>query len=221
MSKNKIMVNPNRPLPPELGKEYWETTAKMVLEYFFPERFVGLSVGGESPDLCNENTGIEVTSAEDSKSQEIDSLYSRQFAYGNDRQKKKALKRIEELGGRVEDFFLSHPSRHRDLGRVYKVIRLKTHKLNKNYKIFNKNYLFIYDTNLIFDQELQKMLLTMIECSAEYEIKFDSVFLCHFGGDLYEFNLENKSCFCINDSGRVVQQLAMDARKIIDNKYAK
>lgn len=219
MSKKKIIVDPNKPLPSELSKEYWETSAKLILEGFFPERFVDLSVDDEKPDLRNESTGVEVTSVEDRESQEIDSLYSRQYTYGNDEQKKKALKQIEKLGGHAEKYFLSHPGRHRDLNKIYKAVRTKTQKLNSYYEVFENNYLFIYDYSLIVDQELNIMLTMIIESSAGYNIKFDSVFLYCFGGDLYEFDLRNNTYTHINDSSKIVQQLVIDARNIINEKY--
>ena len=96
MKNGRIVIDPEKPLPTELSKEYWETFAKLILEYFFPEKFYDLSVDDEKPDLRNvsANIGIEVTSVENEKSREIDSLYTRQYAYGNDIQKEKALKRM-------------------------------------------------------------------------------------------------------------------------------
>lgn len=219
MNKKKIIVDPNRPLPPELAKEYWETSAKLILEKFFPERFFDLSVEGEKPDLRNKTTGVEVTSAEDRESQEMDSLYSRQYTYGSSKQKEKALERIEELGGRAEKYCLAHPGKSRDLSKIYYAVKRKMKKLNTNYYVFSRNYLFIYDSCFILDQELPEILSAMSDSSADYKIKFDSIFLYCFGGDLYEFDLRNNTYTHINDSSKIVQQLIIDARDLINKKY--
>ncbi|MDO4759426.1 MAG: hypothetical protein Q4A30_01400 [Candidatus Saccharibacteria bacterium] len=60
---------------------------------------------GEWPDLRNAEVGFEITSAENEESQEIDSLYLHRYMRGNEKQKEKTLKRIEELGGRAEKYF--------------------------------------------------------------------------------------------------------------------
>ncbi len=219
MRSKKIIVDPNRPLPPILAKEYWETSAKLILEHFFPERFFHLSVDSERPDLRNSNVGVEVTSAEDAEAQEMDSLYTRQYSYGDNEQKERALKRIKELGGRVEQYFLTHPGRARNLEKLSDVVRTKTQKLNSNYDIFPENYSFIYDSCLILDQELPEILSAISDSSADYKTKFDSIFMYCFGGDLYEFNLRNNTYAHINDSSKIVQQLVIDARNLINKKY--
>lgn len=220
MSK-QYTINPNAPLPPSLDTEYWETFAKLILEKFCPGRFYGLSVDGERPDLRNASAGVgvEVTSSESKESREIDSLYAQQYIYGNHEQKKKALKRIEELGGKVEEYFLMHPTMNRDPGRIYTVIENKTKKLNKNYEIFNENDLFIFDSILILDQELPEILKHITESSAN-NISFKRVFLYYFGGDLYEFNISKGIYKHFEESNKTVQQLAMDARQMLIEKYS-
>ena len=157
---NGVVIDPDKPLPPKLGREYWETFAKLILEKYYPDIFFNLSVDDEKPDLRNEdaNIGVEVTSAENEESREIDSLYSGPYSYGNEAQKEKGLRKIEKLGGKVEKYFLMHPVRNRDLNKIYTAVKSKTYKLNHNYTVFKKNYLLIFDTNLIADQELPEIL---------------------------------------------------------------
>ena len=219
MKKRKIIVDPSKPLPTQLSKEYWETSAKLILEYFFPERFMDLSVDSERPDLRNTRVGVEVTTTENEEPQEMDSLYSRQYTYGDKKQKENALKRIKELGGRIEKYCLAHPGESRNLNKIYNAIKKKTKKLNTNYTIFPSNYLFIYDSCLILDQELPEILSAISDNSANFVTKFDSIFLHCFGGDLYEFNLQNKTHVHIDNSGKIVQQLMIDARHLINEKY--
>lgn len=205
MSK-QYTINPNAPLPPSLDTEYWETFAKLILEKFCSRRLYNLSVDGERPDLRNASAGVgvEVTSSESKESREIDSLYAQQYTYGNHEQKKKALKRIEELGGKVEEYFLMHPTMNRDPGRIYTVIENKTKKLNKNYEIFNENDLFIFDSILILDQELPEILKHITESSAN-NISFKRVFLYCFGRDLYEFNISKGTYKHFEESNKTVQ----------------
>ena len=220
MKKKQIIIDPDKPLPTELSKEYWETFAKLILEKYYPNKFFDLSVDNEKPDLRNEDAGIgiEVTSVENEESREIDSLYSRPYSYGNEAQKEKALRQIEKLGGKVEKYFLMHPVRNRDLNKIYAAVKAKTHKLNNNYEVFKKNYLLIFDTNLIIDQELPEMLKNITENSVG-NASFDAVFLYCCGGDLYEFNILKNTYKHFEKSDRVVQQLAIDTRQIIINKY--
>lgn len=221
MNKRRPNIDPAKPLPPELDTEYWETFAKLILEKFCPEEFFNLSVDGEKPDLRNVSAGVgvEVTSSESKESREIDSLYAQRYTYGNNEQKKKALKRIEELGGKVEEYFLMHPTMSRDLRRIYTTVRNKTEKLNKNYEVFNENDLFIFDSILILDRELPGILEHITESSAN-DISFKRVFLYCFGGDLYEFNNSKGTYKHFEESDKIAQQLAMDARQMLIKKYS-
>ena len=216
----KYDIDPNKPLPAQLSREYWETFAKLILEKYHPSKFYDLSVDGEKPDLRNEkaNIGIEVTSVENEKSREIESLYSRQYSYGNNKQKEKALRRIKELGGKTEKYFLMHPVVNRDIGKIYAAVKSKTKKLNNNYTVFDENYLLIFDTNLVLDEELPEMLENIVESSVGV-ISFKTVFLYCFGGDLYDFNVYNKTYNHHEECNSTVQQLAINARHIIIEKY--
>lgn len=220
MKNGRIVIDPEKPLPAELSKEYWETFAKLILEHFFSEKFYNLSVEGEKPDLRNisANIGIEVTSVGNEKSREIESLYTRQYAYGNDTQKEKALKRIEELGGKLKEFFLMHPVINRDIGKIYTAVKTKTQKLNKDYQVFNENDLFIFDENIILDAELPEVL-NNITANSVGNKSFSNVYIYCFGGDLYRFDISNKKYDHIEESGRIVQQLAIDTRQILIQKY--
>lgn len=221
MKNGRIVIDPEKPLPAKLSKEYWETFAKLILEHFFPEKFYDLSVEGEKPDLRNTsaNIGIEVTSVGNEKSREIESLYTRQYTYGNDAQKEKALKRIEELGGKLKEFFLMHPVVNRDIGKIYTTVKTKTQKLNKDYQIFNKNDLFIFDENIILDAELPEVL-NNIAANSVGNKSFNDVYIYCFGGDLYKFDMLHKKYKHIEKSDKIVQQLAIDARQMLIKKYS-
>lgn len=220
MKNSRIIIDPEKPLPAKLDKEYWETLAKLILEHFFPEKFYNLSVDGEKPDLRNigADIGIEVTSVENEKSREIDSLYSRQYAYGNNVQKEKALKRIRELGGKPKEFFLMHPVVNRDIGKIYAAVKTKTQKLNKDYQIFKENDLFIFDENIILDAELPEILNNIVVNSV-HDKTFDNIYIYCLGSDLYTFNIFHKKYDHIEESGKIAQQLAINARQVLIEKY--
>lgn len=221
MKNGRIVIDPEKPLPAELSKEYWETFAKLILEHFFPEKFYDLSVDDEKPDLRNisADIGIEVTSVENEKSREIDSLYIRQYTYGNDAQKEKALKRIKELGGKPKEFFLMHPVVNRDIGKIFTAVKTKTQKLNKDYQVFGENDLFIFDTNIILDAELPE-ILNNIAINSVGNKSFNNIYIYCFGGDLYKFDILHKKYKHIEKSDKIVQQLAIDARQMLIEKYS-
>lgn len=212
-------VDPERPLPDRISKEYWELFAKRVLEYFYPDRFKELAAG-DRPDLYNSAIGVEVTSAENRVAREIDSLHSRGYTYGDEKERESAAKRIRKLGGIIGDYYLIHPSYDRDLGRIYDAVKTKTCKLNKNYRFFNENDLFIRTTDIVLDEELPEVLSRITACMSEYTKKYDSVFVCCLGGELYEFDINRNLYKCACDSWDVIQQLMMDVRKAIDSKYS-
>lgn len=220
MKNSRIIIDPEKPLPAKLDKEYWETLAKLILEHFFPEKFYNLLVDGEKPDLRNigADIGIEVTSVENEKSREIDSLYSRQYAYGNNVQKEKALKRIKELGGKPKEFFLMHPVVNRDIGKIYTAVKTKTQKLNKDYQIFKENDLFIFNENIILDAELPEILNNIVVNSV-HDKTFDNIYIYCLGSDLYTFNIFHKKYDHIEESGKIAQQLAINARQVLIEKY--
>lgn len=214
------IVDPDKPLPSELGKEYWETAAKLILEFFYPKRFVDLSVDGERPDLRNGSIGVEVTCAEGQIDHEISSLHSRNYTYGDEKQREKAARQIKKLGGVIQDGFLLHPTRNRDFKLIYSSVNEKTRKLNDNYQLFNENDLFIYSEDFILDEELSDILKSIVNEMSGFGRIFDFVFLCSKVGDLCEFNIKDYSYKRIQNSHDDIQRLAIDARKIIDKKYS-
>ena len=213
-------ISPNKPLPQRLENEYWETMAKLILGHFYPILFADLSIDGESPDLRNEEYGIEVTICNHPKSHELENLYIRKYIYGNSFEKEKSLKRIEKLGGRVSDYCLAHPGMSRDLSIIYDRIATKTKKLNSTYTVFNSNSLFVFTELFIHERELLDLLKEFINISQQFPIGFNNIFLCCLGGDLYEFNIKLNTYTHHKNSHRVIQDLAIRARSIIVEKYS-
>ena len=220
MSKKKIIIKPDKPLPPRISSEYWELFAKLILEHFYPKKYFDLSVDGEKPDLQNEETkiGIEVTSVEDKRYREINSLYSRDYSHGNSDQKTKARKRIEKLGGKVEKYCLLCPVIDRNINKIYAAVKEKTQKLNKDYRIFCENDLFIFDSGIILEEELPEMAEN-ISASGKGNEHFNKVYLYCLGNDLYEFDIINRAFRHLKDDEKMIQCLAHDARQILIDKY--
>ena len=79
----------------------------------------------------------------------MDNLYSL-LEYKQVKSKEKVLKRIEELGGKIDSGILIHPCRYRDLNGLFESLENKLKKINKDqYTIFNINSLIIFDDNII------------------------------------------------------------------------
>ncbi|MBR6532686.1 hypothetical protein IKT64_02870 [Candidatus Saccharibacteria bacterium] len=216
--KNK-KIDPEKPLPKCYETEYSEISAKLMLEKFFPDRFVGLVAGVDKPDLCGEGMGVEVTSISPRYFREMVNLYSEDYSYGDSQQRQKAYKQIRKLGGKIEEQILVHPATNRNLNDLYVVLENKLKKLNKNYKIFDKNFLFIFSYVHIFSRDLAEILRLSTEIVSKYETGFDSVFLYYLGGSLYEFDLKGNRYFCIDCERYSVERLFVEARKIIESKH--
>ena len=222
MPKDKrIVVDPERPLPPRLSKEWEETFAELILEAYFPETFFSLSADGECPDLRNElaDLGVEVTNVENSKSRELDSLYTRRYSRGDNKQREQAAKRIKELGGKIKEFFLLLPVRDRSLAGIYQAVKEKTTKLNQNYKIFAKNFLFIFTTEHIEDEELPEMMREISDSASGNKKHFSGVIVRHLGERLYWFDLEGMGIKKADVADNDMFKLSTKARDMIDNKY--
>lgn len=216
-----MKIKPDKPLPSELSKEWEETFAKLLLEHYFPSTFRDLKVDNESPDLRNKKLriGVEVTNNENSISREIDSLYCRKYTCCSEKLREEARKRISELGGRIGPYFLSHPTMSRDLSRLYKRVEDKTKKLNKNYDVFDNNYLFVFDIGIFLDEELPRILEELKVSSVGEKYSFCGIFIYCFGGDLYAFDLINDSFQSIHDNNNTPQELSIKARKMLEEKY--
>ena len=98
----------------------------------------------DKPDLQNEKTeiGIEVTTAVDKDSLEMERLYI-ELEYGLAKNKEKVKDKIEKLGGKLSNGILVHPGKSRTLNNIYNSFYEKILLLNNgDYKIFKHNYIF-------------------------------------------------------------------------------
>ena len=82
------VIEEDKPLPEHTKLDYYECYAKIVLEEMFPERFSDLIII-DKPDLQNEqlDIGVEVTSSVNAKQKEVEALYVKWHAQGDEGKK--------------------------------------------------------------------------------------------------------------------------------------
>lgn len=213
---NKV-IDKDKPLPSNTIYKYEECFAKLLLESVCPNDFYDLKLL-DKPDLQNKklNIGIEVTTAIESSDLELGSLYSA-LEYENAKDKVKVNQRIKDLGGRISNGILSHPSYSRNLSNIDNCIYTKLKKINGNsYKQFDNNYLFISDQNLILRQECSSLLKRYQDIQLQYKIKFQKIYIYRLGGELFEFDINNNvyNIFEVKN----VYDISINSRKMVEDK---
>ena len=83
-----------------------------------------------------------------------------------------------------------------------------------------KTNLFIFNLIFILDQELPGILKHIAE-SSTWAISFRKIFIYCFGGDLYEFDISKNTYRRFNKSNKKAQQLVLNARDMLIQKYGK
>lgn len=212
------MANWTEPLPKHTKLDYHECYAKVVLEELYPNVFVDLEIK-DKPDLQMEdgNCGIEVTSAIDRDQLMAESLYV-DILYNRTRNAIKAREKIEECGCKLNEWCLQGKPGTDSFSFILLAFDKKLKLLNDNrYRIFNKNYLFIFSD--IYADE--KMIIEAIEemklRQKNKDRKFCNVFILVPG---YCYNLDlNIGDFAINRIESNFHQ-ANKAREIVE-KYEK
>ncbi len=213
------IIDQNMPLPSNTQYKWHECFAKLILEKSISNECKNLEIV-DKPDLQNEklNIGIEVTTAVDSKSQELERLYTK-IEHGIVRNKEKALKKIASLGGQISNGILIHPVRTRTLKNIYSSFKDKVLLLNNgNYIIFEHNYLFITDVNLIHDTELKEIISQFKMVQEKYKYKFEKVFLYIYGNKLYEVDLRNEKYKSYSFQRGEIDKISVDARALVEEK---
>jgi len=215
---NKI-IDPNKPLPSNTIYKWHECFAKVMLEYALPNDFNNLKIK-DKPDLQNIelNLGIEVTTAENKKDLEMERLYT-YLEYDLIRDKQKVKNKIEHLGGSISNGILVHPVRYRDLDSIKNSILEKLNKLNGNgYQIFEHNYIFITESDMILENECAGLLDEYIELQNNFRIKFEKVYIYQYGGKLFEFNMVDRNYNIYTLNSNETYQIGYDARKIVEER---
>ena len=215
---NKI-IDPNKPLPSNTIYKWHECFAKVMLEFALPNDFNNLKIK-DKPDLQNIelNLGIEVTTAENKKDLEMERLYT-YLEYDLIRDKQKVKNKIEHLGGSISNGILVHPVRYRDLDSIKNSILEKLNNLNGNgYQIFEHNYIFITESDMILENECAGLLDEYIELQNNFRIKFEKVYIYQYGGKLFEFNMVDRNYNIYTLNSNETYQIGYDARKIVEER---
>ena len=215
---NKI-INPNKPLPSNTIYKWHECFAKVMLEYVLPNEFNDLKIK-DKPDLQNIklNLGIEVTTAEDKKDLEMESLYT-YLEYDLIKDKQKVKNKIEQLGGSISKGILIHPVRYRNLDNIKNSILEKLNKLNGNgYQIFAHNHIFITEWDMILEKECAELLDEYIELQNNFRIKFEKIYIYQYGGKLFEFDMINRNHNAYTLSLNETYQIRFNARKMAEER---
>lgn len=215
---NKI-IDTDKPLPSNTIYKWHECFAKVMLEYVLSNDFNNLEIK-DKPDLQNIqlNLGIEITTAEEQQDLEMEKLYT-SIEYNLIRDKQKAKNKIEKLGGYISNGILVHPVRYRCLDNIKNSIFKKLKKLNgKNYKIFEHNYIFITESDIILKEECNDLLKEYIKFQNNFSIKFEKVYIYQYGGNLFEFDLINRNYNIYTLSSKETQQIGYHARKMVEER---
>ena len=117
-----------------------------------------------------------------------------------------------------EKYFYIIPCYNDDFSTVNKSISIKTLKLNKNYNLNIKdNRLFIFTPILVTMEMLENELTIILKKQDEFERKFNVIYICLLS-DLYIFNINKKKCEHIKMQKERVEQISIEASKIINMK---
>lgn len=189
-----------------------ECYAKVLLEMLFPERFYQLEIA-DKPDLQNDsaNVGVEVTTAVRQAEKEKDHLFSLlTHNKGTPEQQNRNKDRIRKLGGRYYDEGAMFSwAGYRDLNKLYCALKSKLKKLNGGgYRLYEKQYVFITDDNIINQNELSDILIELRSIQSNFQVHFDSIYIYLFGGILIEFDVKSERClyYKVNDVDDLVNK---------------
>lgn len=171
------MANWTEPLPKHPGLDYYECYAKVVLEELFPTEFVDLEIK-DKPDLQTNDGeyGIEVTRAIDSDSIRADELYT-DISYNRARNKKGAIEEIKKCGCKLQDGVLTGKPGTDSFDLILESFENKLNKLQKGYKEYRKNCLFIFSYIYANDRMINEAIQIMKQKQIDSEKKFYKVFI--------------------------------------------
>ena len=185
--------------------DYWECYAKIVLEYFFPERYSNLTLSDKPDLICEINeTGIEVTSAIPRDKREAETLWIDIPNVDNEK-KKYNIERMEQLGYKytggiqfwnINSFDVSPSIAHKQFAPFFSIFERKVKKLNSgNYKILSQYDLFIHSEMHILDMQCENILNELIKLNNGYRY----VYVTTNTNDLYIFNLYENTWLKVDD----------------------
>lgn len=156
-------IDKNKPLPQHTELDYHECYAKTILEDLFPDRFVNLKLC-DKPDLrdTQNNIGIEVTIAEDSKTMNSERKYS-WLPYVDEYKKEESIKNIKNCGASYENGILFNSGKD-NFELINQRIKDKVEKINDGlYATLAEYQLFVFSSIYVDDMMLNKELNYLLE----------------------------------------------------------
>ncbi len=208
-------IKEDEPLPRHTKIDYYECYAKIVLEEMLPRQFSNLIIS-DKPDLQNAqlDLGVEVTSSIDQKQRNAESLYVK-WSYQENANKEKMNAEIKKCGAELVDGILSGVPDQDNFNRVYIALKDKLGRLSSGqYKIFSRQYLFIFSTIYATSTMREEALKEMNNICSDATRKFDEIYVL-VPGAIYVFDLVNNTSFKmqINNNSQCLQ--ASCARKMV------
>lgn len=212
-------MDKDKPLPEHTKLDYYECTAKIVLESLFPNQFdFEIKDKPDLQDRVNE-VGIEVTQGRNPKQQEIESLYTK-LNYDKESDPDKLKKQIEKRGGKLDGGILSGISETDDFGYSIKAFRKKIAKINAGgYQAMKQYGLFIFDDCLDMTPDrsiIRNAACKMQECQESEKVRYQDAYICT-PSILWHLNLQGND---IKEYDISKQQFewAMKAREMVEEK---
>ena len=170
--KNDVLFN----------KTYYENYAKSTLQHII-NCSNNSFINSDKPDLQSEklNIGIEVTRAVAKEYGRIQSITNKYFGkdYSGQYLRGKINKiigydLIHTVGGMAYWMYNFTEKETEDL--ILKAINLKSQKLNSGYRVFGKNYLYIFINNSMIEEDTLMHIISEYR-NMSFRIKFDKIII--------------------------------------------
>lgn len=176
-----MQIDRSMPLPSQLNKKYEEFLAKLVLENFYPDRYIDLELS-DKPDLRNETMGIgiEVTSSVEQVDREVVRLWSEAVRLPDGREKDKKIKGLKKLGINYTGNVQIGKSKHYDsfsvesgpFGKLLSAVESKLDKINQGHYAEMKEYdLFIHSDICMFPEEIEIKMPWLLRCMEQIHVR--------------------------------------------------
>lgn len=173
----------------KFDNKYYEKYAMLSLVYCYNNTWNSFILS-DKPDLQNSclDIGVEVRRAISEYEGMCNGIVNKYFNKGLNGEfiKNEIEQKFKKFKGEVSVFDgKAVVSEHKGLydskihlDEIKKAIILKTCKLNDNYKIYNKNHLYLFTgTSLVKDYDLKDKLKDIKEATISYKISFDLLFI--------------------------------------------
>ena len=169
-----------------------------------------------------DNIGIEATVSILDSELEMNSLsnmYHKILSEDKDsiKEKNKKKKRIQELGGIIDDYSLTLPMVYVATDKILNCIKIKEEKLNSDiYKEFKHYYLFIRDIEYIEESKVNEFQEKIYNIIDKYSKKFEKVII-YLNGIIYSFSYIEKNYKKIIISLEQRQEYGAEASEMLEN----